>query len=186
MGFIMFLKIGSRACLNNKKLRMNTYKADNLKIISRLVELSKNELHYSQMPQPYNKEYIFLANHLNAAIVNLEYEFQDAFRYAVGKYKQSLGESTTGFGWFHEPEKLIYIRMQINQLKYAIYGAEFAHDLIFKEELGSGAYKDLIEQIDRTVLMTPEEKKSYEEEINKIGMEVIKELLAEEKKIKRL
>lgn len=152
---------------------------DNLSICHRLLDLSKNELVYNVYPGNFKSEYIFLANALNDSISRLEHEFDDAFKNAVGTYKASLREGK-GYGWFHAPEKLCYIRMQINQLLYAVYGDQFCHELVFREELGKMAYKDLIEQIDRTAIMTQSQLKSHNKKIEKISADIVKELLKEE------
>jgi hypothetical protein len=152
---------------------------DNLKIVERLFEMAKNELHYSEFPKAYNKEHIFLANYLNCAATDLEREFNDTFKYAVGNYKNSLKEGKK-YGWFHSPEKLIYINMQLNQIRYAVYGERHVRELVFKKELGNAAYKDLINQIDCTVLMTDIQKKKHMDKCNKMAKKIMAEILKEE------
>ena len=155
----------------------------NLKIVQRLLELSKNTLDYSVHPQEFKKEYIFLANVLNDSLDRLRHEFADAFKQIVGQYKNSLKEGK-GYGWFHSPEKLEWIQTYINQLDYAVYGEKFTRQLKFKSELKNKAYKNFIEQIDRTVLMTPTQLKKHNAQCNKIAKEIMDEILAEEKKQK--
>jgi len=152
----------------------------NLKIVSRLLELSKNQIDYSEFPKECRKEHIYLANVLNDSVKKLEWEFAECFKRAVGNYKQTLAKGKK-FGWFHKPEELVYIKMQINQLLYAIYGERFIHEIKFKPELKNEAYLDLINQIDRTVLMTSKELKKHNEEINKMAKEIMDEILREEK-----
>lgn len=151
----------------------------NLQIVKRLLELSKNQLEYSEFPKAYNKEHIFLANVLNDARQSLEREFADAFKIAVGRYKASL-EKSGEFGWFHKPEELVYLQMQIDQLKYAVYGESSVREIKFNESLGKAAYKDLIEQIDRTVLMNEKELEKFRAECERLSAEVLDEILAEE------
>lgn len=155
----------------------------NPQIVVRLFELSKNKLAYNYYPKPFKKEYIWLSNILNDGLRQVEREFSDAFRKAIGEYKQTLEKEGKGFGWFHNAENLIWIRTQYNQLKYAIYG-DVWEDLVFRAELGNEAYKDLIMQIDRTVLMSPEELKHHEEEWASVPREILDELLKEEQNSK--
>jgi hypothetical protein len=157
---------------------MDMRSTENLKILSRLLEIAKNPLEYSLYPKPFKEEHIFLANHLNEARQRLEVEFNNAFKKAVGAYKSTLKEH--GFGYFHSPETLVYIRMQINQISYVVYG-DYVHEIKFNEDLGKAAYKDLIEQIDRTVLMTPAQLKKHTAECNRISKEIIDEILKEER-----
>lgn len=149
----------------------------NIQIISRLIELAKNELTYSEYPRPHKQEYIFIANALNAAVREVEIEFERAFREAVSHYKQSLANNN-GRGWFHEPEKLVYLDMSRNQLLWAIYGHELK-DIVFNEEMGESAYLDLINQIDRTVLMTEEERRVHLEECNSLALKILEEIRLE-------
>lgn len=149
---------------------------DNLLIIKRLIEIAKNPLTYSEFPKSYKEEYIFLPNILNSAIKDLENEFNEAFKYAVGNYKLTL-EQNKGYGWFHNPSKLVYIKTRINQLKYIIYGDRCVNEIKFNEDLGNEAYKDLILQIDRSVLMSSEEKIEYYKQLEEISRELIDEIL---------
>ena len=159
----------------------------NINIVSRLLELSKNKLDYSVLPKPYKEEHIFLANILNHALVNLEREFNDKFKIAVMSYKETLSGKgrfkKSKHGYFYNHENLLYINMQINQLKYAIYGDRFVHELKWNEHLGQKAYKDLIEQIDRTVLMEPDELRKHNKNVNKIANEILQEILNEKKNV---
>ncbi len=158
-------------------------KTDNLKIVERLLEIVKNELDYSHFPKPFKQEYMFLSNVLSDAKRKRENEFNEAFKEIVGQYKQTLAKE--GYGWFRAPEKLCWLRVYINQLDYAIYGGKDHYDqkeLFFNEKLKEGAYLDFINQIDRTALMTSEELKIHNEECNRIGLEILNEILAEEKK----
>lgn len=150
----------------------------NFQIVQRLFELSKNRLDYSPEPKGYKDAYLWLANYLNCAIKDLEREFNDKFAYAVSIYTMNLREQ--GHGWFYEPETLVYKRAQINQLIYAVYGERSVSEISFKKELGSDAYRDLIEQIDRTVLMSEEEKKAHDAQCAAFAREIIDEILAEE------
>lgn len=154
-------------------------KNSNLEIVSRLLELSKNQIEFNVFPKECREEYIFLSNVLNDSVKKLEWEFAECFKRAVGNYKQSLLMGN-GFGWFHNPEELVWIKMQINQLLYTIYGERFIHEIKFKSELGNEAYLDLINQIDRTVLMTSEELQKHNEEIDKMSKEILDEILREE------
>jgi hypothetical protein len=147
--------------------------------------LSKNKLEYTVIPKECKSEYIFLSNVINYALVNLEREFDDKFKYAVGNYKQSKKESKKKYGWFHGYENLLYIDMQINQLKYVIYGDKFVRQLKWNEELGDAVYEDLIKQIDPTVLMTPKQLKDHNNRISKMAKEIMDEILAEENNNKR-
>lgn len=154
----------------------------NLHIVKRLAELAKNPLDYSVYPKPFRQEHIFLANWLNDALRQEEREFAEKFQRAVGKYKSTLSEGK-GYGWFHNDENLCWSFMTIQQLKYVIYGEKFTlRQIKFNKALGNLAYKDLIEQIDRTALMTDEELKAHNEECNRIAEEVMMEILAEEKR----
>lgn len=148
---------------------------DNLDIVKRLLELSRNQLEYSSFPKPWNEEHMFLSNHLNEARHRIELEFNEALGKAVSAYKASLKERE--FGWFHAPEKLVYLRMQINQLIYAVYGNKYIHEIKFNKALGDEAYKDLIEQIDRTLLMTPLELEKHNEELNLLSRQISDEML---------
>ncbi len=151
----------------------------NLHIVQRLLELAKNQIEYNVYPKHYKEEHIFLSNMLSDSLRKHEDEFARKFQEAVGQYKGSLRDKT--YGWFHSPEKLVWLNMEINQLKYAIYGERFVHELNFNEDLGNDAYRDFICQINRTVLMTPEELKIHNDEVNKLSMEILQEILAEEK-----
>lgn len=155
----------------------------NLEIVQRLLELSKNERCFSNdvYSVDFKKEHIFLSNILNYALVNAEREFNEKFKMCVNQYKGNLKNSKDGFGWFHSPENLIYQNAYINQIKYAIYGDRFIHVYSFKKELGKEAYKDLILQIDATVLMTPKELAAHQKRCNELAKEIIDEMLAEEK-----
>lgn len=156
-------------------------RVDNLKIVQRLVEICKNELQYDVYPKPFKEEHIFLSNELNYALVAREREFNETFKQCVGKYKSTL-EKNKKYGWFNSPENLIWKYMYINQLKYIIYGERYSDkDLVFREELKEMAYLDLINQIDRTALMTEKELKEHQEKCNAMAMEILEELLKEEK-----
>lgn len=160
----------------------------NLNIIKRLLELGRNQMDgYTLFPRPYKEEQIWLANILSDSLRRKEADFAEVFRTAVGHYKSSLKEGK-GYGWFHGAEKLVWAKMQINQLMYAIYGDErftaTMQDLRFNEELGKDAYRDLICQIDRTVLMTPEELERHNEECNRMAMEILDEIKKEEEEKK--
>lgn len=130
---------------------------------------------YSLQPKSFKEEYIFLANVLNEALRRYEVDFSETFQKAVGNYKSTLAQGK-GYGWFHAPENLVWKNTRINQLKYAIYGDTFVHIITFNKQLGKEAYKDLIEQIDRTVLMTPEELEVYRKECNDLAAEILEEL----------
>jgi len=161
-------------------------RTQNLQIIERLLKLAKNSIGGDGiMPLRYDKEYIFLANILNHALVNLENKFNDRFKYCVSIYKMNLKESKNKYGWFHKPEELIWTNMQINQLKFAIYGESLTRELVFVKELKEAAYLDLINQIDPTVLMTPKELEKHTKECNKIALDILNEILAEEKQNKK-
>lgn len=155
-------------------------KDSNMEIVLRLMEMAENKLEYSAFPKPYKEEHLFLANHLNAALKLMETRFDEHFQHAVERYKTTIGENK-GYGWFENVENLIFENAHINQLKYAIYGEEYVHEYKFNMELGNDAYRDLILQIDRTVFMTASEKRQYEDELNKISLGVLDELLKEEK-----
>lgn len=86
------------------------------------------------------------------------------------------------YGWFHSPEKLEWIGMQINQLKYVVYGEEFTRTLKFNKELGKDAYRDFICQVDRTVLMSDDELRAHNLELERISFEVANEILKQESK----
>ncbi len=123
----------------------NTPKIENLQIIQRLLELGKNPLILTgDLPGDFKKEHLFLCNILQYAVVNLEREFNDAFRHAVNVYKVNLSDPKHGYGFFHNAENLLYLNMQINQIKYAIYGEKFIHVYKFNEDLKELAYKDLL------------------------------------------
>lgn len=156
----------------------------NLGILKRLLEIAKNPLDWSVYPKSYKEEHLFLANVINDSIRVHEREFAEAFQQAVGSYKQSL-EKGAGYGWFHEPEKLVWINTQLNQLKYAVYGERFVHEIRFNEGLSKAAYKDLIEQIDRTALMTEEQLMQHRAECNKLSQEIVDEMLKEIEKEKK-
>ena len=47
----------------------------------------------------------------------------------------NLKDGKNKYGWFHDPEKLIWTNMQMNQLKFAIYGEGHTKELIFNEDL---------------------------------------------------
>ncbi len=161
-------------------------KTENLQILERLLKLAKNSIAGDGiMPNSYYKEYIFLSNILNHALVNLENKFNDQFKYCVSIYKMNLKDGKNKYGWFHDPEKLIWTNMQMNQLKFAIYGEGHTKELIFNEDLKESAYLDLINQIDCTVLMTPKELEKHNKECNKIALDILSEILAEEKQNKK-
>lgn len=160
-------------------------KTENLQILERLLKLAKNSIEYNVMPQSYDKEYIFLPNILQYALVNLEREFNDRFQYCVNHYKMNLKEGKNKHGWFSSPEKLIWINMQINQLKFAIYGERHTRELVFNEKLKEAAYLDLINQIDCTVLMTSKQLEKHNRECNKMAMDILNEILEEEKQNKK-
>jgi len=155
-------------------------KSENLSIVQRLLELSRNKMDYTLLPKSFKEEYIFLANVLHCAKKDYQQKFNDAFRDAVSYYKRNLEESGT-HGWWNNPEELVYIQMQINQIDYIIYGGDVIEqkELKFREELKEEAYKDLILQIDRTVLMSDEELKEFNAEVNRLSIEICDELLAE-------
>ncbi len=157
----------------------------NLKIVQRLLELAKNQPGYNEerplFPKSYDTEQIWLANVLNDSRNIMEREFKEEFQRVVAQYKMTLKEGK-GYGWFHSPEKLEWIKMQINQLKYVVYGEEYIREIKFNDSLKNKAYKDFIEQIDRTVLMTPAQLKKHDAEINRISKEVMAEILKEESK----
>jgi hypothetical protein len=150
----------------------------NLEIVKRLLELSRNQLEYSLFPKNFKEEHIFLPNVLNIAMTHYQQQFDKAFREAVGEYKSKLSEGK--YGWFHKPEELVWLRMEMNQIRYAIYGSTLT-EIKFNKSLGESAYKDLIEQIDRTVLMTPKELEAFWAEINEISKQVIAEIEQEQK-----
>ena len=153
----------------------------NIQIVQRLLELAKNPLDYSASPKNFKQEHIFLSNVLNDSKARMEREFNEAFKEIVGQYKRTLKEGK-GYGWFHDPEKLEWKQNYINQVDYAIYGDKFTRkQLKFNEKLKNKAYKDFIEQIDRTALMTPIQLKKHNEQCNKIAKEIMAEILAEEK-----
>ena len=152
----------------------------NLSIVGRLLELAKNPLEYTVYPKECRQEYIFLSNTLQYAKVNIEREFNEAFKMSVGRYKQSL-EKDKGYGWFHAPEKLVWLQMQINQLDYAIYGERFIREIRFNESLGKDAYRDLICQIDRTALMNEQELKEHQKQIEKITTDLAARIVAQNK-----
>ncbi len=151
----------------------------NLQIVKRLLELSKNQLDYSTFPKPFKEEYIWLSNLLNDALSVARKEFSEAFQKAVGDYKGSLAEGK-GYGWFHNSENLVWKQTKVKQIQYAIYGDEIG-EIKFNEELGNAAYKDLIMQIDRTVLMTEKELKLHNKEMSVVMKKIIDEILKEEK-----
>lgn len=154
----------------------------NLKIVQRLLELAKNQIgEYNLFPRPFKEEQIWLANILHDSLHKHEAEFKAKFQEIVGHYKASLKDKL-GYGWFHSAEKLVWKQMQINQLMYAIYGDKFQNkDLVFNKKLGNDAYRDFICQIDRTALMTPKELEIHHKECNKIGKEIVAEILKKEK-----
>jgi len=154
---------------------------ENLKIVQRLLELAKNELEYSTYPKPFKEEHIFLPNVLNSALKDLENEFSEKFKRCVGAYKSTLKEQKKGYGWFHSPENLIYINMKINQLKWVVYGDRFVREIRFNEELGNKAYKDLIDQIDCTVLMSETKRKAHAKKCNEMAIRIVNEILEKEK-----
>ncbi len=154
----------------------------NLQIVQRLLELSRNELSYSIFPQPYDKEYIFLANVINDSRKILDHEFAEAFQQAVGQYKSSLAKNKK-YGWFNKPERLIWINMQKNQLNYAVYGERHVRELKFNADLGNMAYKNLIEQIDCTVLMSAKQKKEHLKKCDAMLLEIIKEIETEDNQL---
>lgn len=159
----------------------------NLAIVKRLLELGKNQPGYNEkrpsFPRPYKEEQIWLSNILTDSLQNEEREFKEKFANIVNEYKRTLREKKT-YGWFHGADSLEWSMVHINQLKYAIYGDVFERPLEFKQSLGNEAYKDFIEQIDRTVLMTPAQLKKHNQEINRISNDILKEIL-EEKKTKK-
>ncbi len=155
-------------------------KNDNIEIVQRMLEIGKNDLDYSVFPKPFKEEHIFLSNVLSDALRKEETDFNEDFKKAVGEYKRNLKEK--GWGWFYAPEKLIWSNTIINQLKYVIYGDRFIREYKFNETLGKGAYKDLINQIDRTALMSERQKKALNKRTSKLAMDILNELLEEEKK----
>lgn len=152
----------------------------NLQIVQRLLELSTNTVKWSVYPNDYNKEHLYLSNILNYAAHSLENEFSECFKKAVGEYTSSLKENKR-YGWFYSPDKLVWKRTQINQITYAIYGKDYVHEIKFNEHLGKAAYKDLINQVDRTALMTPAQIRLHELKCNKIAKKIVDKILAEEK-----
>jgi len=159
----------------------------NLAIIQRLLELGKNQLGYNEkrpsFPRPYKEEQIWLSNILTDSLRNEEREFNEEFQKIVARYKMTFALKK-GYGWFQNAEKLEWLNTKINQLKYIIYGDVFERPIEFNPSLGNKAYKDFIEQIDRTVLMTPAQLKKHNQQINKISKDILKEIL-EEKKTKK-
>ena len=138
---------------------------NNLEILKRLSEMCKNVFSYDyNINKDYKKEYIFLSNILNTASDVLEREFQYELQRVLNTYNQTL--SIHGIGYF-DVERLIHLHTQINQLSYIIYGSEQSN-LVFKKELGDLAYKDLLDQIDVTLLMSFEEKIKYNNKIESI------------------
>src|SRR5688572_30163542 len=128
---------------------------DNIEIVQRLFEIAQNQLSYSLEPKPFKEEHIFLSNVLNCALQDAEREFNENFKECVAHYKVNLEKSKSKKGFFHNVEKLFWGKNKINQLLYIIYGDRFTMtELTFKRE-HPDPYKDLIEQIDRTALMTP-------------------------------
>ncbi len=158
-------------------------KSSNMQIMKRLLEIAKNPKGSIGDVLPFKEQYIFLSNILNVALNDYEKEFDEMFNTAVNQYKNTLANEGKGYGWFHSVDNLLYVSMQISQLKYIIYGEESAslRDYTFNEELKEGAYKDFIEQVDRTVLMTPEELKKHNEKINRLSLDILEEILKEEK-----
>ena len=158
----------------------------NLQIVQRLVELATNTLDYSLFPKPYKEQYIFLANVINDSLSKIESEFNKEFERIVSCYKETLSGKgrfpKTKFGWFHNPEKIVYINTQMNQLRYAIYGERHVREIKFNEKLKNRAYKDLIQQIDCTVLMTPTQLKTHQSKCSAIAKRVMSEILKEEKR----
>ena len=159
---------------------------DNLKIVQRVLELAGNRLEYTVHPKTFKEEHIFLANVLNTSLSKLQDEFDKEFKKIVLTYKETLSGKgrfpKSRLGWFHDPEKIIWINMQMNQLRYAIYGEEYTREIVYKPQLKARAYKDLIQQIDCTVLMTPAELKKHMAQCNKIAKDVVNKILKEEKK----
>lgn len=155
--------------------------SSNLEIVARLIEIAKNQLEYSTFPKQFKDEYIFIADVFTDSIKEHEREFDTAFQKAVGNYKSTLAQDGKGFGWFHSPEKLEWINMRINQMKYIVYGDRFTREIKFNKALGKDAYKDMIEQIDRTVLMSEEEKKAHYEHYCMLSKEIKAKILKEEK-----
>jgi hypothetical protein len=156
---------------------------NNFQIVKRLAELAKNQLVYNALPRPVKEEYVFLSNMFQYGYAHAEQQFNEKFKLCVGNYKHTLEKEGKGFGWFHDADKLIWLRMRMNQFSYIIYGDDFIRDeLVFKRELGNDAYRDLIEQIDRTVLMTPEEIKTMHEEMGLMMNDILNEVLENEKK----
>jgi len=152
----------------------------NLQIIQRLLELGKNPYGtYELFPQGFKTEYMFLSNVLSDGLARMEWEFTEKFKTAVNSYKQSKKASGKKYGWFHSPENLVWCNTYINQIKYAIYGDSFIHEIKFNPELKEKAYLDLINQIDRTALMTPYQLKKHNAECNRMSLEILEELTAE-------
>jgi len=160
----------------------------NLKIVQRLLELSRNEPGYNEerpmFPREYKQEQIWLANILSDSLHKEERNFKAIFTMAVAEYKMNLKKGK-GYGWFNSgtAEKLEWSNTHINQMTYAIYGERFERPLRFKSSLKNKAYKDFINQIDRTVLMTPRQLKKHNSDINRISKELVKEILAKSKKV---
>jgi hypothetical protein len=151
-------------------------KFSNLRIVERLLELSKNPMEYSVFPKECRKEYIFLSNVLNDALNCAEHEAEKSFKQAVQYYKNSLDDGSE-YGWFHKPEDLVWNYNKIDQITYAIYGEKHIRNIVWNDQLGKGAYKDLIEQIDKTVIMSEKEKKDHYKAISRISKELVKEIL---------
>ncbi len=151
----------------------------NIKIVERLLELVKNGLEYSLRPKGYMTEHMFLANVLNDSLHRMELEFKDKFRNVVAEYKRNLSKGE--YGWFHKYDDLEWLNTYMNQVKYAVYGKDYIREIKFDDSLGKDAYRDFICQIDRTALMSPEELKAHNEELERISAEVVEEILKESK-----
>lgn len=158
----------------------------NLNIVKRLALLSQNQVEYNEFPRAYNEEYIFLANWLNSAARDAENDFNKTFQYAVGNYKSTLKESGKGYGWFHNAGNLVHQANTLDQIHYAIYGERHIRGIRWNAQLKNMAYKDLIEQIDRTVLMTEAQLKKHRATCNKLAKKIMDEILAEEKKEQKI
>ena len=157
-------------------------KNENLDIIKRLIEIAKNPLDYSTFPKPFKEEHIFLSNELSEALKYRQREFDEYFQKCVGNYKSTLENEGKGYGWFHSPEKLIWKHTYVNQLHYIIYGDRYTdRELVFREELKTDAYKDLILQVSGIALMTDEELVIHNEKSNELVKSIMEEILAEEK-----
>jgi hypothetical protein len=152
----------------------------NLHIVERMLEIAKNTMEFSIYPKTFKEEHIFLSNILNDSKQKIQVEFDAEFKKAVGQYKLTLKEKK-GYGWFHSPERIVWLKTRLNQLTYIIYGENYIKEIIFNDKLGDKAYKDLINQIDSTALMNTAQLKKHNADIARISKDIMKEILADEK-----